>query len=150
VFIEKSKSKLAALNKQLSEQFPDRIDRCRFECDDANEAIKKICARTNWLKSRAVVFLDPLEIKLNGRRWSRSRKHVVQTFGISFPQDSEFIGRFPRRDPRKRRLQNQSRECLGLTIGFGYSPRKQRPPICSANPKPTRDEPLQSTQLPNT
>lgn len=59
VFIEKSKSKLAALKAQLSEQFPDRIDRCRFECDDANEAIKKICARTNWLKSRAVVFLDP-------------------------------------------------------------------------------------------
>ncbi|MBL8544272.1 MAG: three-Cys-motif partner protein TcmP [Hyphomonadaceae bacterium] len=59
VFIEKSQSKLDKLAQELERQFPDRIDRCKFICDDANAAIKDICKTTNWTNYRAVVFLDP-------------------------------------------------------------------------------------------
>jgi three-Cys-motif partner protein len=59
IFIEKSRKKLSNLRKELTSQFPQRISLCQFECADANEAIKKICATTDWKKHRAVVFLDP-------------------------------------------------------------------------------------------
>lgn len=59
VFIEKSKAKLAALKKELSDKFPGRIHLCEFRCADANYALKEICSTTNWQKTRAVVFLDP-------------------------------------------------------------------------------------------
>lgn len=59
VFIEKSRSKLSALQQQLAKQFPERIARCEFICADANEAIQSICKITDWKRNRAVVFLDP-------------------------------------------------------------------------------------------
>jgi three-Cys-motif partner protein len=59
VFIEKSAKKLAALQTQLSGEFPQLISACRFVCADVNVAIKDICAATDWSKYRAVVFLDP-------------------------------------------------------------------------------------------
>lgn len=59
VFIEKNRKKLATLEAKLAQEFPAQIGSCAFECADANVAIKKLCAETNWKKHRAVVFLDP-------------------------------------------------------------------------------------------
>ena len=59
VFIEKSPSKLKKLEAKLTTKFPERVSRCRFVRGDANNIIKKICAETNWDRTRAVVFLDP-------------------------------------------------------------------------------------------
>lgn len=59
VFIEKSARKIAALRAQLSSEFPNLINSCRFVCADANVAIREICTTTDWSKYRAVVFLDP-------------------------------------------------------------------------------------------
>ncbi len=75
VFIEKSKTKLAALREQLAAQFPDRIALCEFKCADANDAIKEICGSTDWKKSRAVVFLDPFG---NQIEWE-TLKTIAQT-----------------------------------------------------------------------
>lgn len=59
IFIEKNQSKLDTLAGQLRRQFPERFDRCRFICEDANSALTKICTTFDWRKYRAVVFLDP-------------------------------------------------------------------------------------------
>lgn len=59
VFIEKKRKNLDGLKIQVARDFPSLFDRCRFECADANAALKKICAETDWDKHRAVVFLDP-------------------------------------------------------------------------------------------
>lgn len=59
IFIEKSPSKLKKLKAKLSTRFPRRINRCRFIPGDANAALRKICAETDWKRARAVIFLDP-------------------------------------------------------------------------------------------
>lgn len=59
IFIEKSPSKLKKLKAKLATGFPARIERCRFVPGDANVALRKFCAETDWKRTRAVVFLDP-------------------------------------------------------------------------------------------
>lgn len=58
IFIEKSPNRITAL-KSLVHEFPNRADRVEFINDDANSAIKEICARPVWKNQRAVLFLDP-------------------------------------------------------------------------------------------
>jgi three-Cys-motif partner protein len=58
VFVEKSKKKIQELNS-LAKDFPDLSDRIELYCGDANESLKEFCARSDWNKVRAVVFLDP-------------------------------------------------------------------------------------------
>jgi three-Cys-motif partner protein len=56
LFIEKSKSKSAALNA-LAAEYPERTISVFQE--EANQAIRRICQSTNWRSNRAVLFLDP-------------------------------------------------------------------------------------------
>jgi three-Cys-motif partner protein len=58
VFIEKGRKKARELER-LKTAYPDKVSRIRIENADANDALQGICARANWKKSRAVVFLDP-------------------------------------------------------------------------------------------
>lgn len=58
IFVEKSKTKAKAL-EGLKTQYPVIAKRIAVRCADANEALLKFCAETDWSKCRAVVFLDP-------------------------------------------------------------------------------------------
>ena len=59
VFVEKSKSKARDLRDKLIAKFPTFQDRIDIHQGDANEELLDFCARTDWKKTRAVVFLDP-------------------------------------------------------------------------------------------
>lgn len=58
VFIEKSKRKTSALG-QLGQEFPALKARIEIIQNDANVALRDLCQRIDWHKTRAVVFLDP-------------------------------------------------------------------------------------------
>lgn len=58
IFIEKSRRKSSVL-RRLGQEFPTRADRIEVVTKDANEALRELCRRIDWQKSRAVVFLDP-------------------------------------------------------------------------------------------
>lgn len=58
LFIEKSRKKSSALAR-LGDQFPALRERIEVVPRDANEALREFCAKTDWSRTRAVVFLDP-------------------------------------------------------------------------------------------
>ena len=55
-FIELRPRKLAAL-KALTVEYPEKS--IEVICDDANAALKMLCAKYQWRNERAVLFLDP-------------------------------------------------------------------------------------------
>jgi len=59
LFIEKSKARVDELKSTIDSQYPNLSARCEFEQSDANVALSAWCAKRNWKKERAVVFLDP-------------------------------------------------------------------------------------------
>jgi three-Cys-motif partner protein len=58
VFVEQKKGKVEELLK-LKTEFSELRSRISIFQEDANAAITKFCARTNWTTTRAVLFLDP-------------------------------------------------------------------------------------------
>lgn len=66
IFIEQNRNRLAEL-KKLASHFPGKSDRIEFVRGNANEVIKAICLKTNWRRSRAVMFLDPYGMQVD---WS--------------------------------------------------------------------------------
>jgi three-Cys-motif partner protein len=70
IFIEKSRTLFAQLRATLTEEYADRSDRMTFVKGDANEAVAKLCAETNWRSTRCVLFLDPFGMQVD---W-----HVVE------------------------------------------------------------------------
>lgn len=57
IFIERNRDRCGAL-EALRDDFPERKDRISIRRDDANRAIRDMCAH-DWSKRRAVLFLDP-------------------------------------------------------------------------------------------
>jgi three-Cys-motif partner protein len=53
-----------SLSAIVQEQFPALADRVQIMRTDANEAVTKIAATTDWKHSRAVVFLDPFGLQM--------------------------------------------------------------------------------------
>lgn len=66
IFIEQDAAALANLEQALRKDFPQRINLAKFELDDANVVLKRLCTR-NWSKRRAVLFLDPYGMEVE---WS--------------------------------------------------------------------------------
>ena len=62
IFIEKNKQRFRELQK-LKEDFPDK--QIIFENSDANNYIKYLCQNIDWIKTRAVLFLDPFGMNVN-------------------------------------------------------------------------------------
>jgi three-Cys-motif partner protein len=58
IFVEKGRGKAKEL-ELLRAAFPDKARRIRIENADANSALQALCAKRDWKKCRAVVFLDP-------------------------------------------------------------------------------------------
>jgi three-Cys-motif partner protein len=58
VFVERMKGKAAELSG-LKQEFESLASRISVVHGDANDAVLKFCATTDWRKTRAVMFLDP-------------------------------------------------------------------------------------------
>jgi three-Cys-motif partner protein len=58
IFVERSKRK-AALLQRLKTDFPHLSGRIHIERADANVAVEEFCKKTDWKRTRAVMFLDP-------------------------------------------------------------------------------------------
>lgn len=75
LFIDKSKTHLAALKAAIETDFPALLPRCVFEVGDSNEVLSRWCAQRDWKKDRAVVFLDPYGMQVE---WK-----TVETLGAT-------------------------------------------------------------------
>lgn len=53
--------------ERLRDDFPDRADRIRVHCGDANAFLRRFCRWADWHSLRAVLFLDPPGTKVS---WS--------------------------------------------------------------------------------
>jgi three-Cys-motif partner protein len=62
IFVERDPKRFAALRK-LIDDFPDKADTITLVNEDANAYLQKLC-RTNWVKHRAVLFLDPFGMQV--------------------------------------------------------------------------------------
>ena len=58
IFVEQSKRK-AALLQRLKTDFPHLSSRIHVERADANIAVDNFCRKTDWKRTRCVMFLDP-------------------------------------------------------------------------------------------
>ncbi len=58
IFVERSRRK-AALLQNLKIDFPHLSARIHIERADANVAVDEFCKKTDWKRTRAVMFLDP-------------------------------------------------------------------------------------------
>jgi three-Cys-motif partner protein len=65
LFIEKSKARVDELKSTIDSNFPILASRCDFEQSDANAALSAWCAKRDWKKERAIVFLDPYGMQVN-------------------------------------------------------------------------------------
>lgn len=64
VFVERSLKKATELAK-IKEDFPLQSERISVIRGDANDEVTKFCRRTDWAKTRAVMFLDPFGNQVN-------------------------------------------------------------------------------------
>jgi three-Cys-motif partner protein len=70
LFIEKSKSRISELASLIQRDFPSLAARCELKQADANTVLCAWCKERDWIKERAVVFLDPYGMQVE---WSTIR-----------------------------------------------------------------------------
>lgn len=58
VFVEKARGKMAELKAIVNREKPDAA-KIVYIPNDANDAVLDFCRNTDWIKCRAVIFLDP-------------------------------------------------------------------------------------------
>src|SRR5260221_7177240 len=66
IFIEKDPKRFLELEK-LREEFPDKKNDIELFQEDANTFLLNFCSKSNWLKKRAVLFLDPFGMQVEWR-----------------------------------------------------------------------------------
>ncbi|MFN0318357.1 MAG: three-Cys-motif partner protein TcmP [Burkholderiales bacterium] len=59
LFIEKNAGRAEELRAFVAEKYPALAPRCAVRQDDANTFLQEWASKTNWSRTRAVVFLDP-------------------------------------------------------------------------------------------
>lgn len=64
VFIEKNEKYVSELEKMIDNEVPLLKKRTSIVSADCNEALKDICATTDWSHNRAIVFLDPFSTEV--------------------------------------------------------------------------------------
>ncbi|WP_395611665.1 three-Cys-motif partner protein TcmP [Allosphingosinicella sp.] len=64
LFNDVKPANVRALRAQVKQRFSDLEDRVTITQFDANEMLSKICDRTRWKATRAVVFLDPFGLQI--------------------------------------------------------------------------------------
>lgn len=84
VFIEKNKKRAAEL-KSLRREFPAKASAIHIEEADANDHLKQWCAKTDWKRHRAVVFLDPYGMQVEWATIEAIAKTKAIDLWILFP-----------------------------------------------------------------
>lgn len=64
VLNDSKRKNVRSLDAVIREQFPALYDRVTIVQSDANHAMVDLCHRTDWRRSRAVVFLDPFGLQM--------------------------------------------------------------------------------------
>lgn len=60
IFVEKKKSFAQELKDMVANEFPEKKHKVKIlDGVDCNTALAEICAKINWRKTRAILFLDP-------------------------------------------------------------------------------------------
>jgi three-Cys-motif partner protein len=65
LFIEKSKQKCDELESTIRRDFGSLRQRCIILQEDSNDALCAWCKERDWLRERAVVFLDPFGLQVD-------------------------------------------------------------------------------------
>ena len=78
IFIEKKKSFAQELQFIVDTEYSEFRDKVSVENKDCNAALIEICANTNWITNRAILFLDPYATEL---KWD-TLKAVADTKAI--------------------------------------------------------------------
>jgi len=113
LFVEKSKTRVNELKANITDDFPRLLERCRFEVGDANELLKGWCARRDWKKERAVVFLDPYGMQVEWQTVETLAKTRAIDLWYLFPLGLG-VARLLRRDGR---IDESWQERLDLLLG---------------------------------
>lgn len=64
LFNDTKRANVVALKQAVSRSYPNLSGRVTYSQRDANEMLKDVCNRTNWKRTRAVVFLDPFGLQI--------------------------------------------------------------------------------------
>jgi len=84
IFVEKNPAYAAAL-EQLRNKFPGLSRRIYIEQGDANDLLVRWCKKTDWKKTRAVVFLDPYGMQVDWATIEAIAKTRAIDLWILFP-----------------------------------------------------------------
>ena len=76
VFIEKKKKYMEELRRAVSANCPSLSGRMDFQPGDANEILPDLCRKTDWKKTRAVLFLDPFGMIGVNRLLKQNPDHI--------------------------------------------------------------------------
>lgn len=77
VFVDRNPEHAEQL-RRLGDEFPAKADRISVEAAEANSFLERWCAKTDWDKNRAVVFLDPYGMQVD---WS-TIEAIAATEGV--------------------------------------------------------------------
>ncbi|OGX11489.1 MAG: hypothetical protein A2351_04410 [Omnitrophica bacterium RIFOXYB12_FULL_50_7] len=85
VFIEKKKKYMEELRRAVSANCPSLSGRMDFQPGDANEILPDLCRKTDWKKTRAVLFLDPFGMSVDWHTMEAIARTQAIDVWILFP-----------------------------------------------------------------
>lgn len=109
IFIESDKNKIKELEK-LQNEHPEKASQIEIMQSDANEFIQDYCSKEDWVKIRAVLFLDPFATEVEWKTIEAIAKTQCIDVWILFPVMA--VNRLLAKDPQK-----ISYDCLNRIFG---------------------------------
>jgi three-Cys-motif partner protein len=85
VFVEKAVKRAEELAMLIQTDFPELESRCQVLKGEANEFLRDWCAKSDWRKQRAVVFLDPYGMSVDWETISRIAGTQAIDMWLLFP-----------------------------------------------------------------
>ncbi len=95
IFIEKDAERITSLNK-LKDEYPQLSDRIQIEQQDANTFIQSWIQEVDWLKNRAVIFLDPYGMQVEWKTVESIASTKAIDLWLLFPFGSGVVRMLPR------------------------------------------------------
>jgi three-Cys-motif partner protein len=111
VFIEKKRAFCRALEALARDEYPGR--KVRVLRGEANEQVLKAIARRNWVRARAVMFIDPYGMQLN---WS-TLEAIRQTQAIDIWYLVTLQGIYRQATNNRQEITPKKREALNRMLG---------------------------------
>jgi len=109
IFIESDENKINELEK-LQKEHTEKAKQIEIVLDDANQFIQNYCKNEDWVKTRAVLFLDPFATEVEWATIETVAKTRCIDIWILFPLMA--VNRLLAKDPQK-----ISYDCLNKLFG---------------------------------